>query len=76
MTTPRRLSDEFWDLRDDAYDAPARWSGVTAEQVFQRLAESVEAAEGAGEIDATRDLSAVLKRWRTQVTGIEPPRYS
>ena len=76
MTNRRRLSDEFWDLRDDAYDAPVRWSGVTAEQIFQRLAESAEAAEGAAEIDATPDVSINLKRWRTEVTGIEPPGYN
>jgi hypothetical protein len=45
----RRLADNFWDLRDDAYDHPARWKGVTAETVFQRLAEYVEEAEERGE---------------------------
>jgi hypothetical protein len=37
--------DSFWDLRDDAYDHPGRWQGVTAEALFQRLAEYVEEAE-------------------------------
>jgi len=41
----RRLADTFWDLRDDAYDHPERWQGVSAEEVFQRLAECVEEAE-------------------------------
>jgi len=72
MTHERRLSDEFWDLRDDAHDAPARWSGVTAEEIFQRLADKVEDAEGAGE---PLHLSTTLKEWRTQVTGIEPPSF-
>ncbi|MEZ5092988.1 hypothetical protein [Nocardioides sp.] len=46
----RRLVDNFWDLRDDAYDHPARWEGVTAEAIFQRLL-MLEAAEQRGEID-------------------------
>lgn len=37
--------DSFWDLRDDAYDHPGRWEGLTAEALFQRLAECVEEAE-------------------------------
>ncbi|MEJ2578529.1 MAG: hypothetical protein P8Z68_05460 [Kineosporiaceae bacterium] len=45
----RRLADSFWDLRDDAYDHPARWQGVTAEALFQRLAEFVEETENRGE---------------------------
>jgi hypothetical protein len=45
----RRLVDSFWDLRDDAHDHPGRWQGVTAEALFQRLAEYVEEAEERGE---------------------------
>lgn len=40
--TERRLVDTFWDLRDDAYDQPDRCRGVTAEAIFQRLAENIE----------------------------------
>ncbi|NYJ02231.1 hypothetical protein HNR19_002929 [Nocardioides thalensis] len=54
----RRLADNFWDLRDDAYDNPVRWRGVTAEVLFERMAEYVEAAEERGEpIDWQRDLT-------------------
>lgn len=41
----RRLVDDFWNLRDDAFDHPERWQGVGVDTVFQRLAELVEAAE-------------------------------
>ena len=75
MTIQRRPSDEFWDLRDDAYDAPERWTGVTAYDIFQRLGEVVEAAEETTQNDVIRDVSANLKQWRTEVTGIEPPKY-
>lgn len=44
----RRVVDSFWDLRDDAYDHPGRWEGLTAEALFQRLAECVEEAEERG----------------------------
>jgi hypothetical protein len=44
----QRLVDNFWDLRDDAYDHPDRWEGVTALDLFQRLAECVEEAEDQG----------------------------
>jgi hypothetical protein len=61
----RRLVDNFWDLRDDAYDHPGRWQGVTGEAVFQRLAEYVEAAEERGEpIDWQRDVTDQLIAWR------------
>ena len=66
MASPeRRLVDSFWDLRDDAYDHPEHWSGVTAEAVFQRLAEVVEEAEERGEpIDWSRDVAARMIAWR------------
>lgn len=60
----RRLVDNFWDLRDDAYDHPARWEGVTAEAIFQRLAECVEAAEQRGEIDWWTDVAEPMLAWR------------
>jgi len=57
--------DSFWDLRDDACDHSERWSGVTAEAVFQRLAELVEEAEERGEpIDWSRDVAARMIAWR------------
>lgn len=62
--TERRLADAFWDLRDDAHDHPDRWRGVTAEVVFQHLAEYVEEAEERGE---PMDWAAVTDRmvaWR------------
>lgn len=62
--TERRLADAFWDLRDDAHDHPDRWHGVTAEVVFQHLAEYVEEAEERGE---PMDWAAVTDRlvaWR------------
>ena len=59
METPeRRLVDSFWDLRDDAYDHPDRWQGVTPVVLFEQLAEYVEAAEERG----------VAIRWRQDVT--------
>ncbi|WP_157537594.1 hypothetical protein [Nocardioides sp. Root190] len=61
----RRLVDNFWDLRDDAYDHPDRWQGVTAEGLFQRLAEYIEAAEERSEpIDWRRDVTDRLIAWR------------
>lgn len=61
----RRLVDSFWDLRDDAYDHPDRWEGVTAEMVFQQLAEYVEAAEErGGSIDWRRDVAERMIAWR------------
>lgn len=61
----RRLVDDFWDLRDDAYDHPERWQGVTADALFQRLAEYVEAAEErGGPIEWRRDVTARLIAWR------------
>jgi hypothetical protein len=32
----------LWELRDDAYDHPDRWSGATAEALFQALATTIE----------------------------------
>lgn len=61
----RRLVDNFWDLRDDAYDHPDRWQGVTALDLFQRLAECVEEAEDqGGPIDWVRVRTKILD-WRT-----------
>ena len=67
MASPeRRLVNSLWDLRDDAYDHPERWNGVTAEAVFQRLAEGVEEAGERGEpIDWSRDVAARMIAWRT-----------
>ncbi|QSR26952.1 hypothetical protein CFH99_15080 [Nocardioides aromaticivorans] len=64
----RRVADSFWDLRDDAYDHPERWSGVTAEALFQRLAECVEEAEDSGNpIDWRREVTERLTAWRAGV---------
>lgn len=61
----RRLVDNFWDLRDDAYDHPDRWEGVTPEQVFQQLAAFVEEAEDRGTpIDWGRDVVVRMIAWR------------
>jgi hypothetical protein len=61
----RRLVDNFWDLRDDAYDHPGRWKGVTAADLFQRLAEYVEDAEERGEpIDWRRGVTDRMIAWR------------
>lgn len=61
----RRLADTFWDLRDDAHNHPVRWHGVTAEFLFQRLDEYVEAAEELGRsIDWQRDVADRLIAWR------------
>ncbi|HVF19513.1 MAG TPA: hypothetical protein VNA14_04640 [Mycobacteriales bacterium] len=61
----RRLVDNFWDLRDHAHDHPDRWQGVTAEDIFQRLAEYTEAAEERGDpIDWRRDVTDLLIAWR------------
>ena len=61
----RRLVDNFWDLRDDAYDHPDRWQGVTAEALFQCLAEFVEEAEEGDEpIDWWRDVAERVIAWR------------
>ena len=66
MANPeRRLVDCFWDLRDAACDHPERWLGVTAEAVFQRLAEVIEEAEEGGDpIDWPRDVAARMIAWR------------
>jgi hypothetical protein len=64
----RRLVDSFWDLRDDAYDHPERWQGVTAEELFQRLAQYVEEADERGApIDWSQDVAVRMIAWRTSV---------
>lgn len=66
----RRLVDNFWDLRDDAYDYPERWEDVTVEGVLQRLAELVEEAEERGEsIDWWRDVGERMIAWRAAGGG-------
>jgi hypothetical protein len=60
----RRLVDSFWDLRDDAHDHPGRWRGVTAEVLFQRLAEYVEDAEERGEPMDWRGVADRMIAWR------------
>lgn len=60
----RRLVDNFWDLRDDAYDHPDRWEGVEAEALFQRLAEYVEEAEESGEHIDWRAVVERMIAWR------------
>ncbi len=60
----RRLVDSFWDLRDDAVDHPEGWRGVTAEALFQRLAEYVEEAEERGEPIQWRDVAERMIAWR------------
>ncbi|TCC30530.1 hypothetical protein [Kribbella sindirgiensis] len=65
VSVERRLVDNFWDLRDDAYDHPGRWEGVTAAALFQRLAEYVEEAEESGEpIDWRRGVADRMIAWR------------
>lgn len=66
----RRLVDSFWDLRDDACDHPRRWQGVSAEALFQRLAEYVEKAEESGKpIDWRRDVAERMIAWRASQGG-------
>ncbi|KAA1423173.1 hypothetical protein F0U47_20245 [Nocardioides antri] len=65
----RRIVDSFWDLRDDAYDNPDRWQGVTAEALFQRLAEYVENAEERGEPIDWRGVAERLIAWRASEHG-------
>jgi hypothetical protein len=60
----RRIADSFWDLRDDAYDHPGRWQGVTADVLFQRLAEYVEAVEEHGEPMDWRVVAEAMIAWR------------
>jgi hypothetical protein len=61
----RRVADAFWDLRDDAYDHPERWK-VTANDIFQSLAEFIELAEDRGDaIDWRRDVAGPMLKWRT-----------
>ena len=61
----RRLADNFWDLRDDAYDHPDRWDGVTPEVIFQQLARYVEdAEERAPSVDWARDVTERMIAWR------------
>lgn len=56
--------DNFWDLRDDAYDHPARWQGLTADSLFQRLALYVEEAEESGEPLDWRGITERMIAWR------------
>lgn len=64
MVRERRLVDTFWDLRDDAYDRPERWQGVTSEAIFQRLAESIErSGDGEQTIDWTH-VGQTMMTWR------------
>lgn len=64
-TAERRVVDSFWDLRDDAYDHPDRWLGVSPEATFQRLAEFAEAAEARGRpTDWSQDVVERMIAWR------------
>jgi len=68
----RRLVDSFWDLRDDSHDHPGHWRGVTAEALFQRLAEYVERAEERGEpIDWRRDGAEPMIAWRASEQNLD-----
>lgn len=65
-SSERRIVDSFWDLRDDAYDNPGRWQGVTAERLFQQLAEYVEQAEeNSGPLD-WRSVAQEMIAWRAR----------
>jgi hypothetical protein len=45
--TSDEILDALWDLRDSAYDHPQSWHALTAETLFQALAETVaEASSG------------------------------
>ncbi|GAB4065700.1 hypothetical protein GCM10028777_16100 [Angustibacter speluncae] len=65
----RRLADAFWNLRDDAFDHPERWRGVTAEDLFQLIAEWVEDAEDRGVDLDWHDVSERLIAWRSADTA-------
>lgn len=64
VNVERRLVDSFWGLRDDAYDHPERWEGVTPGALFQRLAEHVEEAEERGEPIDWRGVAVQMIDWR------------
>ncbi len=59
-----RLVDAFWNLRDDAYDHSVYWNGLTAEAIFQRLAEYVEDAEERGDPIDWIEIAARMIAWR------------
>jgi hypothetical protein len=52
-----------WDLRDSAYDAPESWHALTAESLFQALAEAIDRgpAEDRDWLMAGRLLAAVIE---------------
>ena len=60
----RRLVDNFWDLRDDAYDHPERWQGIEAEAIFQVLATLVEQEEESGDSVDWRAVANRMIAWR------------
>lgn len=60
-----RIVDSFWDLRDDAYDHPDRWRDVTAEEVFQRLAEIVEQVDPGGDAQDWFVVQQRMVAWRS-----------
>jgi hypothetical protein len=60
----RTLADNFWDLRDDAYDHPKRWESVGVEGVFQFLAELVERQEASGSSIDWRVVRDGMIAWR------------
>lgn len=66
-SSERRVADNFWDLRDNAYDHPERWNGVTAERVFQRIAELVEVIEDRGAPVDWRKVRTDMLAWRADV---------
>lgn len=66
----RRLSDSFWDLRDDASDHPDRWRGLTAEAIFQHLAELVEQAEERGQPIDWQGMAERMIAWRVTEAGL------
>ena len=64
MVSERRLVDTFWDLRDDAYDHPDRWRDLSAEAIFQRLAESLERSGDCEQPIDWTDVRQEMKTWR------------
>jgi len=63
-TTNDEILNALWDLGDSAYDHPQSWDALTAEALFQALAETVAEvpADDRGWFAASRLLARALEK--------------
>jgi hypothetical protein len=61
--TKEQLTSAVWDLRDSAYDEPQLWTALTAEGLFQCLAQELENEPGdEGALTPSRVLARAFEK--------------